>query len=60
MDLLKDTMIFINLGTIKTMPNTGLVKVPVLCSAETFVVKIATFAKRRKLVAMLTHQTTLP
>jgi len=30
---------------INTVPNTGLAKVAVLCSADTFVVKIATFAK---------------
>jgi hypothetical protein len=38
MDLLKDTMTFINLGTIKTVPNTGLAKVAVQCSVDTFVV----------------------
>ena len=38
MDLLKDTMTFINLETIKTVPNTGLAKVAVQCSVDTFMV----------------------
>jgi hypothetical protein len=39
--------------TRNTAGNTGLAKVAVLCSADTFVVKIATFAKPENVVCNL-------
>jgi hypothetical protein len=44
-------MTFINLGTIKTVPNTGLAKVAVPFSALSLVMKIATFAKPETVMA---------
>jgi len=44
--------------TRNTAGNTGLAKVAVLCSADTFVVKIATFAKPENVASNLKEPST--